>query len=94
MKGHQCRALQKSSFFITFLGVFAVLAGKGKLKKMSRWTSSRCDCKGARKDIHQDIFELISATAALRKYSVEYSLRASRTPKITLRIIFFESALT
>jgi hypothetical protein len=45
----------------------AVLAGKGKLEKMSRWTSSRCDCKGARKDIHQDIFELISATAAQSK---------------------------
>ena len=34
MKGHQCRALQKSSFFITFLGVFTVPAGKGKLEKI------------------------------------------------------------
>ena len=69
-------------------------AGKGKLEKIAIRISLRCDCKGAWEDFRQEIFELVSATAALQKYSVEYSLRASRTPKITLRIIFFGSALT
>ena len=47
--------------------MFTVPAGKGKLEKISIRKSLRCDCKGAREDIHQEIFELIPATVALRK---------------------------
>jgi hypothetical protein len=40
------QALEKTSFLLTFSGVFAVPAGKGKLKKISVRKSSSCD-KGA-----------------------------------------------
>jgi hypothetical protein len=42
-RGEKLGALQRASFLLTFSGVFAVPAGKGKLEKISVRKSSSCD---------------------------------------------------
>ena len=69
------RLCRKHPLLLTFAGVFAVPAEKGKLEKISFRLSSRCD-RGAREDFLQEIFELTPATVAHRKRSSDSFLES------------------
>ena len=58
-------ALVEISVFHNVLGGVCRSRGKGKLKKMSIWTSSICDCKGAREEIRQGISLIYIAPATV-----------------------------